>query len=34
MSEPPLLVSSSEKQVRAGGRLEFGAIRTAHAVAG
>ena len=30
MSEPPLLVSSSEKQVRAG-RLEFGAIRTAHA---
>jgi hypothetical protein len=30
ISEPPLLVSSSQKQVRAG-RLEFGAIRTAHA---
>jgi hypothetical protein len=29
ISEPPLLVSSSGKQVRAG-RLQFGAIRTAH----
>jgi len=30
LSEPPLLVFSSEKQVRAG-RLQFGAICTAHA---
>ena len=30
MSEPPLLVSSSEKQVRPG-RLQFGAVRTAYA---
>ena len=32
ISEPPLLVSSSQKQVRAG-RLQFGAIRTAHRLA-
>ena len=30
ISEPPLLVSSSEKQVRPG-RLQFGAVRTAYA---
>eukprot|EP00964_Phaeocystis_antarctica_P130591 scaffold94455_cov39-Phaeocystis_antarctica.AAC.1 len=30
LSEPPLLVSSSKKQVRPG-RLQFGAVRTAYA---